>query len=125
MSVTCMLFPLTVQTTFKWLKDGTDLSLISQKENRIQILSTNSASVLFIHSIIPEDFGNYTCIASTPYGYDKFTTPLIVNVPPRWIIEPKDFLIKENEVKIIDCMASGNPMPVISWFVNQSSQDGQ
>ena len=119
-----MLSSTTVQTTFKWLKDGIDLSLLSQKETRIQILSTNSASVLFIHAIVPEDFGNYTCVASTPYGYDKLTAPLIVNIPPKWILDPKDVSIKQSDVKVIDCMASGNPMPTISWLVSQSSKDG-
>lgn len=37
-------------------------------------------------------------------------------VPPRWIIEPEDVSILENNVVKIPCHAYGMPLPIITWY---------
>lgn len=121
-SVTCVLSTITAQTDFKWLKDGVDLAIISQRDRRYQLLPAKGASVLLINSVNLEDYGNYTCIVNTPFGSDKFTAPLTIYTPPKWILELFDLSMKQGEVKILDCMATGNPMPTITWLISESSQ---
>ncbi|XP_015791754.1 Down syndrome cell adhesion molecule-like protein Dscam2 [Tetranychus urticae] len=122
-SVTCVLSTITAQTDFKWLKDGVDLAIISQRDRRYQLLPAKGASVLLINSVILEDYGNYTCIVNTPFGSDKYSAPLIIYTPPKWILELFDLSMKQGEVKILDCMATGNPMPTITWLISDTTQD--
>jgi len=36
-------------------------------------------------------------------------------VPPKWIIEPEDTAVLDNQLTIINCQAEGYPEPRITW----------
>uniref|UniRef100_A0A6B0UV49 Putative down syndrome cell adhesion molecule n=1 Tax=Ixodes ricinus TaxID=34613 RepID=A0A6B0UV49_IXORI len=64
------------QLFLSWHKDGVPIS----SEARISLarLSQNSLS-LSIKSVLPEDIGNYTCVAEGPTGSSTVTVPLLVS----------------------------------------------
>ncbi|XP_040066621.1 hemicentin-2 [Ixodes scapularis] len=64
------------QLSLSWHKDGAPIS----SEARISLarLSRNSLS-LSIKSVLPEDIGNYTCVAEGPTGSSTVTVPLLVS----------------------------------------------
>lgn len=47
------------------------------------------SAVLVVEHISSEHSGNYTCIASNVAGTERFTVPVTVNVPPKWLLQPK------------------------------------
>lgn len=87
--------------------------------------------------------GAYTCLASTPYISINRTAMMRVKVPPKWLIKPSnkvaitwptfttaDSMLNHqpllsgthhldgnvhHHLVRFDCLASGNPMPVIRW----------
>jgi len=36
-------------------------------------------------------------------------------VPPKWIVEPEDTAVLDNQLTIINCQAEGYPEPRITW----------
>lgn len=68
-----------------------------------------------IEHITSEHSGNYTCIASNVAGLERFTVPLTVNVPPKWILEPKDSSAQAGQDVLLHCQSSGYPKPTITW----------
>nr|XP_024214159.1 Down syndrome cell adhesion molecule-like protein Dscam2 isoform X8 [Halyomorpha halys] len=72
-------------------------------------------SLLTIPIILSKHVGNYSCIASNEAGSDSYTTPLIVNVPPRWIIEPTDKAFAQGSDAKVECKADGFPRPAVTW----------
>ncbi|XP_065214717.1 cell adhesion molecule Dscam1 isoform X2 [Planococcus citri] len=72
-------------------------------------------SALIIEKITPSHSGNYTCIAQNNAGEEKLTVPVTVNVPPHWIVEPKDISISAGKDLMLHCKAEGYPVPTIVW----------
>ena len=70
---------------------------------------------LVIEHISSDHSGNYTCTASNIAGAERFTVPLTVNVPPKWIMEPKDSNVQAGQDVTLDCQAEGYPNPTINW----------
>lgn len=52
------------------------------------------SAVLVVEHISSEHSGNYTCIASNVAGTERFTVPVTVNVPPKWLLQPKVIYFK-------------------------------
>jgi len=77
-------------------------------------LDEYSASLVIEH-ISSDHSGNYTCIASNVAGTERFTVPLTVNVPPKWILEPKDSSAQAGADVLLHCQSSGYPTPTITW----------
>ncbi|GIZ01012.1 down syndrome cell adhesion molecule [Caerostris extrusa] len=40
---------------------------------------------------------------------------LTLNIPPRWVIEPKDVEVVQGSSVRVDCQAEGYPRPIIRW----------
>nr|DBA21577.1 TPA: hypothetical protein GDO54_018188 [Pyxicephalus adspersus] len=89
-----------------WWKDGFQLS-------------TNQPT-LQIDAISIDDEGVYTCVAANSAGEGRQDVVLNVLVPPN--IEPNDVnhTVVENLPASLECLASGSPLPVVSWY-----RDGQ
>ncbi|XP_076361672.1 cell adhesion molecule Dscam1-like isoform X3 [Tachypleus tridentatus] len=94
-----------------WDKDGV---LISRGRHR-RIQGLEDSSLLILKHLKYRDSGNYTCHASNSAATVIRTTTMIVNVPPRWLIEPIDKDVIRGERVMIDCIAEGYPQPRMSW----------
>ncbi|XP_046853940.1 hemicentin-1-like isoform X2 [Xenia sp. Carnegie-2017] len=75
---------------------------------------------LFIKDIKSSDAGSYTCIAKNSAGTATLTSTLVsVHIPP--IIHAlKNYTIKKGETLVVNCNATGSPLPDVEW-----SKDGQ
>ncbi|XP_043914327.1 hemicentin-2 isoform X2 [Protopterus annectens] len=103
-------FPVTLQCsstglpppTFTWMKDDI---LLSASGNSLQIKKASLS-----------DEGNYSCIATNAAGEDRQEVVLAILVPPN--IEPTDvnLTVRERHTALFECLASGTPLPEISWY---------
>lgn len=73
------------------------------------------STTLVVEHISSEHTGNYTCIATNVAGTERFTVPVTVNVPPKWILQPKDSNVQAGEDISLHCQADGYPTPVVTW----------
>ncbi|VDD91211.1 unnamed protein product [Enterobius vermicularis] len=113
----------------EWLKDG-------QKLDYPMFQSSNNVHYIHIRNATLEDAGNYTCTATNLAGKDstssnlklKLTIPLkttnknlkvvTIAVVPSIASSERLVQVKENTTLSLDCVASGNPTPKISWLRN-------
>ncbi|XP_040165899.1 Down syndrome cell adhesion molecule-like protein Dscam2 isoform X47 [Anopheles arabiensis] len=72
-------------------------------------------SVLNIDSVHGRHAGNYTCEAQNKAETVSYTTELLVNVPPRWILEPTDKAFAQGSNAKVECKADGFPKPQVTW----------
>lgn len=107
--VTCVAYLGDQPLTFRWLKDGQELS--TGDVRRID----ESTSALVLEPLSLKHIGNYTCVASNSVGYDRVTAKLFVKAPPKWVIEPSDASVKAGEKVMVDCQADGSPEVQITW----------
>lgn len=73
------------------------------------------STTLVVEHISSEHSGNYTCIATNVAGTERFTVPVTVNVPPKWILQPKDSNVQAGDDISLHCQADGYPTPVVTW----------
>ncbi|XP_028042148.1 Down syndrome cell adhesion molecule-like protein Dscam2 isoform X3 [Bombyx mandarina] len=73
------------------------------------------ASVLTINSVNANHQGNYTCIVKNAAGRAEHVATLVVNVPPRWILEPTDKAFAQGSDAKVECKADGFPKPQVTW----------
>ncbi|XP_039751105.1 Down syndrome cell adhesion molecule-like protein Dscam2 isoform X4 [Pararge aegeria] len=73
------------------------------------------ASVLTINSVSANHQGNYTCIVQNAAGRAEYAATLVVNVPPRWILEPTDKAFAQGSDAKVECKADGFPKPQVTW----------
>ncbi|KAH9415900.1 hypothetical protein DERP_000394 [Dermatophagoides pteronyssinus] len=95
-----------------FLKDGEPIhdTHSTSASRRIKLDVTNEFSAtLYISSVIAEDSGNYTCIASNMAAVTTYSIVVKVNVPPKWKIPPTDTEAIQGQNVVIDCSASGEP----------------
>ncbi|XP_023225143.1 Down syndrome cell adhesion molecule-like protein Dscam2 isoform X2 [Centruroides sculpturatus] len=97
--------------TFSWLKDGREIN----DNDEISIQSFKDYSVLFIEKVKVQSAGNYTCVLSTSAGVDKYTATLEVQAPSAWIKQPKDADVIVGSILVLECEATGLPLPTITW----------
>ncbi|XP_015240262.1 PREDICTED: muscle, skeletal receptor tyrosine-protein kinase [Cyprinodon variegatus] len=95
-----------------WLKDD-ELIKIS---DRITILDYGA---LKIHRIQKEDAGVYRCVARNSFGL-AFSKPVTIEVqtPARLLRFPKEKRADYGSKVTLECNATGNPIPTITWLEN-------
>ncbi|XP_074858282.1 hemicentin-1 isoform X3 [Carettochelys insculpta] len=96
-----------------WLKDGQP---VNTAKGNIQLES--SARILQIAKAVLEDAGRYTCVATNAAGEAQQHIQLHVHEPPRLQDAGKmlnETVVVNNPVHL-ECKASGNPLPVITWY---------
>lgn len=108
----CVLTQGDLPIRISWLKDDQsipdDLALTTRQDD-------DFSSTLTFPSIHTKHSGRYTCIASNDAGTSNFTAPLVVDVPPRWVVQPADRAVVVKSQLRLDCGAEGTPKPTITW----------
>ncbi|KAK7896386.1 hypothetical protein WMY93_021711 [Mugilogobius chulae] len=101
-----------------WLKDD-DLIKLSE---HVTILDYGA---LKIHNIQKEDAGQYRCVARNSFGlaYSKPVT-IEVQVPARILRVPKEKRVTYGSQISLECNATGNPIPTITWLENGNTISG-
>ncbi|XP_046388214.1 Down syndrome cell adhesion molecule-like protein Dscam2 isoform X11 [Ischnura elegans] len=74
-----------------------------------------SANILTISSVSLGHRGIYTCVARNRAGETSYSAELVVNVPPRWILEPTDKAFAQGSDAKVECKADGFPRPQVTW----------
>uniref|UniRef100_T1GFU6 Down syndrome cell adhesion molecule-like protein Dscam2 n=1 Tax=Megaselia scalaris TaxID=36166 RepID=T1GFU6_MEGSC len=111
-AISCQILEGDLPVSFRWERNGKPL--IGTGNEQFRRLDEYSASLVIDH-ISSEHSGNYTCIASNKAGTETFTVPLTVNVPPKWILEPKDSSAQAGQDVYLHCQSDGYPKPTITW----------
>ncbi|XP_064072184.1 cell adhesion molecule Dscam1 isoform X30 [Vanessa tameamea] len=110
--IQCMVTKGDVPLNIKWYlneKDVTTIQGVSVTKIGHKSSSLSIEAVSFIHK------GLYTCYAANQAGHANYSTELIVNVPPRWILEPTDKAFAQGSDAKVECKADGFPKPQVTW----------
>uniref|UniRef100_A0A8C3N479 Hemicentin-1 n=1 Tax=Geospiza parvula TaxID=87175 RepID=A0A8C3N479_GEOPR len=100
--------------TINWRKDNMLLKDIVGK------YQTVPGGDLILDSVVPEDSGSYTCIATNAAGEDMHTVTLTVHVLPAFTELPGDVALTKGEQLRLTCKATGVPVPRITWTFNNN-----
>uniref|UniRef100_A0A8C6UMT1 Protogenin n=1 Tax=Neogobius melanostomus TaxID=47308 RepID=A0A8C6UMT1_9GOBI len=101
-----------------WEFNRVTLPLIT---DRITVLPNG---VLQIHGVQQNDAGNYRCIATNIASRRRGVEATLTVTPapkprlpqrPRIIAGPQNISVSVHQNVILECMATGNPRPIISW----------
>nr|XP_032653549.1 hemicentin-2 isoform X2 [Chelonoidis abingdonii] len=95
-----------------WSKDGVP---VPGREGKFTLLPSGE---LMVKDSQGEDAGMYTCTAENSAGKAKLQLQLAVHVPPIFTEQPRDRTLNRGERLILGCVAKGNPMPHITWTLN-------
>ncbi|XP_068243139.1 cell adhesion molecule Dscam2-like isoform X2 [Palaemon carinicauda] len=100
--------------TIEWLKDGHPFS--KEGPPNIQVMGLDGfSSVLAISSLTAEHSGRYTCQVRNAAATERYTATLTVNVPPAWVLEPRDSQVIRGQSLVVDCATRGYPEPSLTW----------
>ncbi|XP_064472281.1 cell adhesion molecule Dscam1-like [Ornithodoros turicata] len=81
----------------------------------IRVQTDAFSSDLTFASVSPRHNGNYSCVVSNAAASASHSTVLVVEVPPKWIVEPSDTSVLVGRSVRVDCLADGHPAPAITW----------
>ncbi|XP_062698639.1 cell adhesion molecule Dscam2 isoform X48 [Aedes albopictus] len=114
-SVYCSVSSGDMPVFIEWLFNGIPIHQVSEMD-KINIADVGRRSkVLSIDNVDGRYAGNYTCKASNIADSAYHSAELIVNVPPRWILEPTDKAFAQGSNAKVECKADGFPKPQVSW----------
>ncbi|XP_004768021.1 hemicentin-1 isoform X1 [Mustela putorius furo] len=94
--------------TIQWSRKGVDIEI----NHRIRQLVNGS---LAIYGTVNEDAGDYTCIATNDAGVVERSMSLTLQSPPIITLEPVETIINAGDKVILNCQATGEPHPTITW----------
>lgn len=125
----CLATPLTngVQYRIQWLKDDFPLRFDATRMTLMQ------SGALEIDEVLPSDRGTYQCNI-TSGSFNKMSTKLNLNIkspsglpesfqPPSFATVPQSQTVREGSNLTLDCVANGNPKPLIKWLKNGEDID--
>ncbi|XP_077353469.1 muscle, skeletal receptor tyrosine-protein kinase [Festucalex cinctus] len=101
-----------------WLKDD-ELIKVS---DRVNILDYGALKINYIQK---EDAGQYRCVARNSFGL-AFSKPVTIEVqaPARILRVPKEKRVAYGSQISLECNATGNPIPTITWLENGNTISG-
>ncbi|XP_067288700.1 muscle, skeletal receptor tyrosine-protein kinase [Pseudorasbora parva] len=101
-----------------WIKED-DLIKVN---SRISVLESGS---LKINSIKKEDAGQYRCVARNSFGI-AYSRPVTIEVqaPAKLLKVPKEKKVQIGSEVTLECNATGNPIPSITWLENGNTISG-
>ncbi|XP_047472722.1 Down syndrome cell adhesion molecule-like protein Dscam2 isoform X20 [Penaeus chinensis] len=109
---TCVLRKGDLPVIFSWMFNGVELS----QTDEIQVLKVGRrTSILILDPVQAHHQGTYTCRTVNEAGTAEVEAELIVNVPPRWIVEPADKAFALGSDARLECKADGFPRPSLGW----------
>ncbi|XP_036375973.1 neuronal cell adhesion molecule-like isoform X17 [Megalops cyprinoides] len=73
---------------------------------------------LRITGVTEADAGDYRCTARNHLGSVHHIVTVTVKAAPYWISAPRNLILAPKENGVLICRASGNPKPVITWYMN-------
>ncbi|PNI67325.1 HMCN1 isoform 2 [Pan troglodytes] len=94
--------------TIQWNRKGVDIEI----SHRIRQLGNGS---LAIYGTVNEDAGDYTCVATNEAGVVERSMSLTLQSPPIITLEPVETVINAGGKIILNCQATGEPQPTITW----------
>ncbi|GAA6111563.1 Down syndrome cell adhesion molecule a, partial [Tachysurus ichikawai] len=97
--------------SINWEKDGKPINA----SLGVTIDNIDFTSSLRISNLQRVHNGTYTCIARNDAAVVKYQSQLIVRVPPRFTVQPKDQDGIYGKAVILNCSADGEPRPTIEW----------
>ncbi|XP_041856289.1 hemicentin-1 [Melanotaenia boesemani] len=83
--------------------------------NRLR-LSLNQQGVLTIRGALPEDAGNYTCLATNEAGAASQSVLLTYAEVPKITVAQQVVLVSVGGDATLECRATGVPPPLVHWF---------
>ncbi|XP_065340878.1 cell adhesion molecule Dscam1 isoform X33 [Cloeon dipterum] len=98
--------------TIAWFFNNTE---IETTDEIVLSRISKKVSALTIESARASHVGEYTCVAKNAAGATNFSATLLVNVPPRWILEPTDKAFAQASNAKVECKADGFPKPQVTW----------
>ncbi|XP_050693602.1 cell adhesion molecule Dscam2-like isoform X49 [Eriocheir sinensis] len=110
--VTCVLRKGDQPVTFSWMFDGVS---VTQTDSVHVIDVGGRTSILTLDPVQAHHQGTYSCSATNAAGKAEVEADLIVNVPPRWIVEPTDKAFALGSDARLECKADGFPRPSLGW----------
>ncbi|RWS31663.1 Down syndrome cell adhesion molecule-like protein, partial [Leptotrombidium deliense] len=111
--LTCSVLEGDAPFQISWFKDG---RRVERGNSNIKLSSTDEfSSTLTINKVSFEDNGNYTCVVMNTAASTNYTVNMLVKVPPKWVIVPKDTDAILGHDVLINCQATGYPQPRIWW----------
>ncbi|XP_046866022.1 Down syndrome cell adhesion molecule-like protein Dscam2 isoform X37 [Drosophila willistoni] len=112
-AVQCMVYKGDTPLQLHWTLNGQP---ITNENVGIRIIKMSpKLSSLSIDSISGHHRGLFKCIATNAAGSAEQNAELIVNVPPRWILEPTDKAFAQGSDAKVECKADGFPKPQVTW----------
>ncbi|XP_037024225.1 Down syndrome cell adhesion molecule-like protein Dscam2 isoform X28 [Bradysia coprophila] len=111
-SVSCIVSSGDFPIEFKWYINNKPISEVAGIST-VKLGKRNS--VMNIDSVNGKHAGNFTCLAKNSAATVNYTANLIVNVPPRWILEPTDKAFAQGSDAKVECKSDGFPKPQVTW----------
>ena len=113
MTTNCIVASGSPPYSFKWYKDGRDLSHV--RDDRISIQADPEFSILQLRKLRASDRGNYTCSVTNPSGSDSQSAILDIKESPTWLQEPSDVSAILGSRVVIPCKGTASPKPAVLW----------
>ncbi|XP_039227482.1 Down syndrome cell adhesion molecule-like protein Dscam2 isoform X18 [Drosophila yakuba] len=111
-SVTCLISSGDLPIDIEWFFNDYGISSYSG----INVVKGGKRnSMLSIDSVQARHAGKYSCRAKNHAAAVNYTSELVVNVPPRWILEPTDKAFAQGSDAKVECKADGFPKPQVTW----------
>ncbi|XP_041449105.1 LOW QUALITY PROTEIN: Down syndrome cell adhesion molecule-like protein Dscam2 [Drosophila obscura] len=112
-SVQCLVTSGDFPVSFAWYFNGREISKNVYDVSMVKL--GKKISALSIDFVRDQHAGNYTCVAVNRATSANYTAQLVVNVPPRWILEPTDKAFAQGSDAKVECKADGFPKPQVTW----------
>lgn len=102
--------------TFLWRKNNGNISNPLVYENVTESGQPRATSILVIPNVTHADSGKYQCVVSNNFG-TTYSSKAKVNIVtfPHFTKAPLNITVKAGETVTLNCAATGEPTPEISW----------